>query len=650
IDSLLDEFAGKLTLIKSIPSRIDKTDYDPEEDIRLTKRLLYDNSSPRPPEEFVSENSNAETESFSPSPIRVEDSDYFMEEIDLSFNPDDPMPSGIEDDDYDSERDILIHEELLDNYSLSLSVIESYHFDIPPFSRPPTKPPDAQVWEELGQAQRPKTNASWEAPHAYHIPGNVETQTKGFYPPSLHFLSFKWESRNFVTNSRETPSWREIVSLTILVKLASFTENKLGWDDSAFSVFTTNSEDVEGRPIFHSDKSSEVNTNDFAFSDSSVKSSKHKPTDSTSCASTSSVSTSVNGVEIESNVGTPIKEPISVLDLPSFSCNSPDKNEHTSRTSCNKNGSFNKKADCDFHVKQMANKTVGIGVGSVHSRNKVHHKNQFVLQAVLLRTGKVNISPARPQLVPTGKPKVFAPVPTCRHNRPFPVPIDRGYSPSVSSGIYGQLLLSPQQVVFGNHIEKVYTRYPRTIVDLIHLHTDDNVADLLTKAFDGPRHTWSIRSTVFRVWVLANHHTTNGVQLTMSHRQERVDSPCGYVVPTGRVIVPTGRYVVPTSRVIVATGRYVVPAGGHDDGGTRKATGTWSGRSLEDVLVNVSRHYESGVCTHGGLDPFVGALLMLGYHNSKNKEEGVKEDESGHNKERYTFEDDDDDGEFDDLD
>ncbi|GJV20066.1 hypothetical protein Tco_1369086 [Tanacetum coccineum] len=26
-------------------------------------------------------------------------------------------------------------------------------------------------------------------------------------------------------------------------------------------------------------------------------------------------------------------------------------------------------------------------------------------------------------------------------------------------------------------------------------------------------------------WVLANHHTTNGVQLTMSHRQERVDSP-----------------------------------------------------------------------------------------------------------------------------
>ncbi|GJT25971.1 hypothetical protein Tco_0895908 [Tanacetum coccineum] len=122
-------------------------------------------------------------------------------------------------------------------------------------------------------------------------------------------------------------------------------ENELGWDDSAFSVFTTNSEEVEGRPLFNrfakadsmkavppplsgdytplsdhidldesqmsygtksstsgdsnsvsndfvscdnSDKSSEVNTNDFASSDSSVKSSEPKSNDSTSYASTSS--------------------------------------------------------------------------------------------------------------------------------------------------------------------------------------------------------------------------------------------------------------------------------------------------------------------------------------------------------------------------
>nr|GFC31179.1 hypothetical protein [Tanacetum cinerariifolium] len=135
IDSLFDEFAGELTLLKSIPPGISETDYDPENEIRLTMRLLYDNSSPRPSEEFISENSNAEIESFSPSPIPVEDSDSLMKEINLSFTPDDPMPPGIEEDDYDFERDILILEELLDNYSLSLPENESFHFDIPSSSR-----------------------------------------------------------------------------------------------------------------------------------------------------------------------------------------------------------------------------------------------------------------------------------------------------------------------------------------------------------------------------------------------------------------------------------------------------------------------------------------------------------------------------------
>nr|GEW89511.1 hypothetical protein [Tanacetum cinerariifolium] len=76
IDSLLDEFTGKLTLLKSIPPGIDETDCDFEEDIRLIERLF----------------------------------NSFMEEIDLSFTSDDLMPSGIEEDDYDSKRDILILE------------------------------------------------------------------------------------------------------------------------------------------------------------------------------------------------------------------------------------------------------------------------------------------------------------------------------------------------------------------------------------------------------------------------------------------------------------------------------------------------------------------------------------------------------------
>nr|GFB96496.1 hypothetical protein [Tanacetum cinerariifolium] len=136
IDSLLDEFADELHLLKSIPPGIDETDYHLENEIRLSQRLLYNNSSPRPPEEFVSENSNIDDESFSPSPI--------MEEIDLTFTSDGPMPPSIEEDDDDS-RDTLIREKLLDNYSHPLPENESFHFDIPSFSRPPAKPLDGEI-------------------------------------------------------------------------------------------------------------------------------------------------------------------------------------------------------------------------------------------------------------------------------------------------------------------------------------------------------------------------------------------------------------------------------------------------------------------------------------------------------------------------
>ncbi|GJT87456.1 hypothetical protein Tco_1069173 [Tanacetum coccineum] len=72
IDFLLEEFSGELAHIDLIPPGINETDFDPEEDIRLVEKLLYDNSSPRPPEELNSEISDAMIESFSPSPIPIE--------------------------------------------------------------------------------------------------------------------------------------------------------------------------------------------------------------------------------------------------------------------------------------------------------------------------------------------------------------------------------------------------------------------------------------------------------------------------------------------------------------------------------------------------------------------------------------------------
>nr|GEY20549.1 hypothetical protein [Tanacetum cinerariifolium] len=108
IDSLLDEFAGELTLLKSIPPGIDETNCNHEEEIRLIEKLF----------------------------------DSFMEEIDLSLIPNDSMPPGIEEDDYNFERDILILEELLRNDSHSHPKNESCHFGIPSSPRPPAKPPD----------------------------------------------------------------------------------------------------------------------------------------------------------------------------------------------------------------------------------------------------------------------------------------------------------------------------------------------------------------------------------------------------------------------------------------------------------------------------------------------------------------------------
>nr|GFA25540.1 hypothetical protein [Tanacetum cinerariifolium] len=69
IDSLLDEFAGELILLKSIPPGTDEADCDLEEEIRLIEKLFYDNSSPRPSKEFNSKNYDVIINFFSPSPI-----------------------------------------------------------------------------------------------------------------------------------------------------------------------------------------------------------------------------------------------------------------------------------------------------------------------------------------------------------------------------------------------------------------------------------------------------------------------------------------------------------------------------------------------------------------------------------------------------
>ncbi|GKC34397.1 hypothetical protein Tco_1046781 [Tanacetum coccineum] len=137
---LIEEFAGELAPIDPIPPGIVEADFDPEEDIRLIEKLLNDDSSPHSLEELNYEILDAIIE------------DPLMEEIDIFLAPDNSIPPGIENDDYDSEGDVLFLEELLNDDSLSLPKYESFHFDfynVPSSPRPPEKPPDDDVYFDI---------------------------------------------------------------------------------------------------------------------------------------------------------------------------------------------------------------------------------------------------------------------------------------------------------------------------------------------------------------------------------------------------------------------------------------------------------------------------------------------------------------------
>nr|GEX96021.1 hypothetical protein [Tanacetum cinerariifolium] len=140
--NLLESLLNRDTFIDSSPNR-----FDLEEEIRLVENLLYDNASPRPPEELNAEIADTILESLSPFPIPVEDNDSHMEEIDLFLATDDLIPPGIENEDYDSEGDIYFLEELLSNDTLPFLENESSNFDHHDnmsFPRPPLEPPDVE--------------------------------------------------------------------------------------------------------------------------------------------------------------------------------------------------------------------------------------------------------------------------------------------------------------------------------------------------------------------------------------------------------------------------------------------------------------------------------------------------------------------------
>nr|GFC58818.1 hypothetical protein [Tanacetum cinerariifolium] len=169
-DFLLKEFSGELTHIDPILPGIEEVDF--EEEIRLIENLLYDNSSPRPPEDLNEEIADTIIESLPSSSIPIQDNDS-REEIDLATDTDELFPPPFENDDEeeikasdnlsflhplsespnaepDQERDILFLEALLIDDFIPSSINETSNFeDDPSIPRPPPEPPEDEFYLEL---------------------------------------------------------------------------------------------------------------------------------------------------------------------------------------------------------------------------------------------------------------------------------------------------------------------------------------------------------------------------------------------------------------------------------------------------------------------------------------------------------------------
>nr|GEX79043.1 ribonuclease H-like domain-containing protein [Tanacetum cinerariifolium] len=101
------------------------------------------------------------------------DYDSLMEEIDLSLILNDSMPLGIKNDDYESEGDILILEELLSNDSL-------FHLDIPSSPRPPAKPPDDDEIEPNSRILPVKVHLLIPSQYLLLLPGLLVLLSQNF--------------------------------------------------------------------------------------------------------------------------------------------------------------------------------------------------------------------------------------------------------------------------------------------------------------------------------------------------------------------------------------------------------------------------------------------------------------------------------------
>nr|GEU85619.1 hypothetical protein [Tanacetum cinerariifolium] len=140
----LEEFSGALMPTSIVDEERIRREH--KKYISRMEKLFTINPFPRPTENF---HANTIIKILPTSPIPVEDSDSQREEIDIFTGTDNLLLPGIESDDYDSEGEIYVLEELLVDDSIPLPINESSNFDHqddPSLPRPPPEPPDVEFF------------------------------------------------------------------------------------------------------------------------------------------------------------------------------------------------------------------------------------------------------------------------------------------------------------------------------------------------------------------------------------------------------------------------------------------------------------------------------------------------------------------------
>nr|GEZ22470.1 hypothetical protein [Tanacetum cinerariifolium] len=226
-NSLLEEFTDELALITYPLDYDDNLKFDIESDLREIEFLLYQGKDfglkdsidqtdlTNLDDYFVDPTPEMFTDEHAPDysfPLRfdgekIKESKLLIDELDLpydflpyfeydsydsqGFSRDDDWPSPNNEDKVFNlgiliqEKSVTIITRVAQEKKLATSyaslVFEDFHLKMRrKFSNQGYTLLRSSSMGEFGPAQRPKTSASWEATHAYHIPGNMKTIANGF--------------------------------------------------------------------------------------------------------------------------------------------------------------------------------------------------------------------------------------------------------------------------------------------------------------------------------------------------------------------------------------------------------------------------------------------------------------------------------------